>query len=65
MPGLDLVRRILPINVMLSTVILSAMDAEAFHEAAEGLGIAAQLPLRPEAEEGRRLVHRLKKLSAY
>jgi DNA-binding response OmpR family regulator len=63
MTGLELVKRILPINAMISAVILSELEPEAFHEAAEGLGIAAQLPPQPTAEEATRLLHRLKKLA--
>jgi DNA-binding response OmpR family regulator len=63
MTGLELVKRILPINAMISTVILSELEPEAFHEAAEGLGIAARMPPQPTAEEATRLLHRLKKLA--
>jgi DNA-binding response OmpR family regulator len=63
MTGLELVKRILPINAMISAVILSELEPEAFHEAAEGLGIAARLPPQPTAEEAARLIHRLKKLA--
>lgn len=63
MTGLELVKRILPINAMISTVILSELEPEAFHEAAEGLGIAARMPPQPTAEEAARLIHRLKKLA--
>lgn len=63
MTGLELVKRILPINAMISTVILSELEPEAFHEAAEGLGIAARMPPQPTAEEATLLIHRLKKLA--
>jgi hypothetical protein len=48
---------------MISTVILSELEPEAFHEAAEGLGIAARMPPQPTAEQATRLLHRLKKLA--
>jgi DNA-binding response OmpR family regulator len=64
-PGLELVRRMLPINAMLPTAILSDMDHDVFHEASEGLGIAAQLPLRPKAEEAKYVLQQFKKLSGY
>ncbi|MEJ5357342.1 MAG: response regulator [Desulfobacterales bacterium] len=64
MPGLELVRRLLPIHAFIHTAVLSDLPAAAFHRQAEGLGILAQLPAAPQAEDARRFLERLKKLSA-
>lgn len=64
MPGLELVRRLLPIHAFIHTAVLSDLPAAAFHQLAEGLGILAQLPADPQAEDARRFLERLKKLSA-
>jgi hypothetical protein len=32
--------------------VVSALDAEAFHEASEGLGILAPVPVKPTAADG-------------
>ena len=64
MPGLDLVRRLLPINAMINTVVISDFSAEAFHEAGEGLGILAQLPPKPSSADARSILARLKRLAS-
>jgi DNA-binding response OmpR family regulator len=64
MPGLDLVRRLLPINAMMNTVVMSDLSAEAFHEACEGLGILAQLPPKPSSEDARTILARLKRMAS-
>jgi DNA-binding response OmpR family regulator len=45
--GLDLVRRLLPVNAFVNTVLVSGLSEEDFHEAAEGLGVLARLPHGP------------------
>jgi DNA-binding response OmpR family regulator len=64
MPGLELVRRLLPINALINTVVLSELSDEAFHEAAEGLGIMARLPPQPTAADAGSIQSRLKRLAA-
>lgn len=63
MPGLDLVRRLLPINAMINTVVISALPPEAFHEAGEGLGIMAQLPPQPTPEDARTILADFKRMA--
>ncbi len=63
MPGLELVRALLPIHAFIHTAVMSDLPAEAFHEAAEGLGVMAQLPAAPGADDARRVLERLKRLS--
>lgn len=63
MPGLDLVRRLLPINALIHTAVISDLSPEAFHEAGEGLGIMAQLPLAPAKPDALEILSRLKRLS--
>jgi CheY-like chemotaxis protein len=63
MPGLDLVRRLLRINAMINTVVISALPPDAFHEASEGLGIMAQLPPQPAPEDARTILARFKRMA--
>ena len=42
---------LLAVSLVLLAVV-SALDAKAFHEAAEGLGILAPVPARPTAADG-------------
>ena len=64
MPGIDLVRRLLPINALINTVMISDLSPEAFHEASEGLGLMAQLPPNPTKSDAREIWARLKRMSA-
>jgi CheY-like chemotaxis protein len=63
MTGFDLVRRILPINALINTVVISDLAPEAFHEASEGLGIMAQLPPNPTKSDAREILARLKRMN--
>jgi DNA-binding NarL/FixJ family response regulator len=64
MPGLDLVRRLLPINAMINSVVISDLSPEDFHEAGEGLGIMAQLPPNPAKSDALEILSRLSRLSS-
>lgn len=63
MPGLDLVRRLIQINALILTAVASGLAPDAFHEAAEGLGIMTQLPRVPAAADADAFVARLKRLA--
>jgi DNA-binding response OmpR family regulator len=63
MPGLDLVRRLLRINAMINTVVISTLPPDAFHEAGEGLGIMAQLPPQPTPEDARAILARFRRMA--
>lgn len=64
MSGLDLVRRLLSVNALINTAVLSGLDPETFHETSEGLGVLAHLPLIPGPEQAGDLVARLKRITA-
>lgn len=63
MEGLELVRRLLPINAMIFTAVVSGLPAKRFHEDSEGLGVLAQLPPRPTPSHAAELLGRLKRLT--
>jgi hypothetical protein len=65
MPGLDLVRRLLPINALINTAVISDLPPETFHEASEGLGIMAQLPPNPTTSNAREFWDRLKRMPRF
>ncbi len=54
-----LVTEIMKINAMINTVVLSPLSAEDFHEASEGLGILACVPLAPVEGDGVLLAEKL------
>jgi two-component SAPR family response regulator len=62
MTALEFARRLLKINPMINCAIVSSLPHEEFHEASEGLGIMAQLPKQPGAEDAEFLVKTLKQI---
>ena len=62
MTGLQLAEKLLKINPMINCAIVSPLSAEAFHEASEGLGILAHLPVKPDKKQAEKLLNKLKKL---
>lgn len=62
MTGLELAERLLSVNPMINCASVSPLSPEDFHEASEGLGLMAQLPIRPGEEEAKDLLQRLKNL---
>ena len=62
MTGLQLAEKLLKINPMINCAIISPLSAEAFHEASEGLGIMAHLPVEPGKKQAEGLLNKLKKL---
>jgi DNA-binding response OmpR family regulator len=62
MPGLALVRRLIPINAMIQTAVVSTLSPDVFHEASEGLGVMAQLPLKPASADAAALLDSLARL---
>ncbi|MBC8419908.1 MAG: response regulator [Desulfobacteraceae bacterium] len=62
MTGLELASRLLRVNPMTNCAMVSALSAEEFHKVSEGLGLIAQLPIRPDAEHAEGLLNRLKRL---
>jgi len=67
MTGLELANRLLAVNPMINCAAISHLSPEEFHEASEGLGIMAQLPVSPgkdQAEDLLRHLKNIKKLTA-
>lgn len=60
MTGLELAGKLLSVNPMINCASLSRLSPEEFHEASEGLGVLAQLPIKPGKKHAEELVERLK-----
>jgi len=60
--GLELAARVLTVNPMINCASVSCLSPESFHEASEGLGIMAQLPIHPGKEHAESLLHRLRQI---
>ena len=62
MTGLEFAEKLLRVNPMINCAVLSSLPSDEFHEASEGLGVFAQLPLRPAKADAETLLKDLKKL---
>ena len=58
---LELARELVAVNAAVNCIVVTDMDAETFHEASEGLGIFASLPLDPTFEDGVALAGRIQR----
>ena len=62
MTGLAFADRLLSVNPMINCASVSSLSPEKFHEASEGLGVMAQLPVQPGKEDAEELLQRLRDL---
>ena len=62
MTGLEFAEKLIRVNPMINCAVLSPLPSDEFHEASEGLGVFAQLPLRPAKKDAEKLLKGLKKL---
>jgi len=59
---LELAQKLLMVNAMVNTAVVSPLSEEEFHEASEGLGILGRLPNKPGVSDAADLLYRLKKV---
>lgn len=59
---LDLVQRLLAVNALVNTAVISPLGEAEFHEASEGLGVLCGLPLEPGPHEAADLLGQLRKV---
>lgn len=62
MEPLALVAEVLRTNAMVHCVVGSALADDDFHEASEGLGVAARIPPNPKADDARMMLNTLRDL---
>ncbi|MCX5891410.1 MAG: response regulator [Deltaproteobacteria bacterium] len=60
--SLSLVRKLLTVNAMVNTAVVSPLADEEFHEASEGLGILGRLPSEPGISEAADLLQKLRQV---
>lgn len=60
---LDLVRELLMVNAMVNTAVVSPLSEQQFHEASEGLGVLARLPVEPRKSDASELLGKLGQLN--
>ncbi len=59
---LELAQKLLRVNAMVNTAVVSPLSEEEFHEASEGLGVLARLPGEPGESDAAEVLHRLNKV---
>ncbi|GLI35064.1 response regulator [Desulforhabdus amnigena] len=57
---LTLVQELLAVNAMVNTALISPLSEEEFHEASEGLGVLARLPVNPGRSDAAELLNKLR-----
>ena len=62
MTGLELIEKTVRINPMINCAAVSTLSQDEFHEASEGLGLLAQLPLNPGAAQAEDILKRLREV---
>jgi len=62
--SLDLVRRIISVNAMVNTAVVSPLSEADFHDKSEGLGVLCRLPLEPGNQDSRALLQLLRDVAA-
>jgi DNA-binding response OmpR family regulator len=56
---LGLVQKLLMVNAMINTVVISPLSEEEFHEKSEGLGVLGRLPMQPSSSDAAALLQKL------
>jgi DNA-binding NarL/FixJ family response regulator len=64
MSGIAFVKQLVKISPLAHAAIVSALTAEEFHEATEGLGVLMQLPREPREKDAETLLATLEKIGA-
>jgi CheY-like chemotaxis protein len=59
MTGLEFANQLVTTDPMANLALVSSLSADDFHQASEGLGVLAQLPVQPNAADGRKLLDQL------
>jgi DNA-binding response OmpR family regulator len=60
--SLSLVQKLLTVNAMVNTAVVSPLTGEEFHEASEGLGILGRLSSEPDITEAADLLQKLRQV---
>lgn len=64
MAGVTFIEKLLYINAMIYTALVSTLSKDDYHELSEGFGVLMQLPVNPDKENAEKLYLQLKKISA-
>ncbi len=59
---LDLVQKLLLLNAMVNTAVISPLSEDQFHEQSEGFGVLSRLPITPDAGDAATLLLKLQQI---
>lgn len=62
LPGKRFVEKMITMNPMINTAIVSSLSEHDFHEDTEGLGVLMQIPINPEESVAATVIERLGKV---
>jgi len=62
MTGIEFMKKLLAVNPMINCAAVSPLPPDEFHEASEGLGVLAQIPVEPGQKEAENLLKHLKNI---
>jgi YesN/AraC family two-component response regulator len=62
--GLEFVQKLVSINPLINTAVISSLSETDFHEQTEGLGVLMRLPTNPDEKQAAVLIERLDKVLA-
>jgi len=62
MAGLDLAEKVVKINPLINCAAVSSLSEDDFHEASEGLGLMAHLPVHPKEAHAEEILERLREI---
>jgi len=62
MTGLEFAGQLVAKDPMANLALVSSLSGDDFHEASEGLGVLARLPVRPDAGEGQKMLDLLESI---
>jgi len=62
MTGMEFIETLVSVNPMINCAAVSPLPSDEFHEISEGLGILAQLPVQPGANDAEKLLKLLNHL---
>lgn len=63
MTGIEFIKKLVLINPMINTAVVSNLSKKAFHEATEGLGVLMSIPVTATAEDAEGLLNYLYKIN--
>jgi DNA-binding response OmpR family regulator len=59
---IGLIQKLVMVNAMVNTTVISPLSEEEFHEKSEGLGVLGRLPMKPSSSDAAALLQKLRRV---